>query len=219
MKKIGLCLLVLLLVGGTITSAAEDETMIIFSGNSKEFIAPKGEWVNFRMMDPGESRTQTLLLKNTDNQSRDFYMSVDILKNISREAMDGNAHYEIQVSSGNEVLLSQQVDANGPRGDDKLGKEWKLDTLKTGEEKQVDLTITLDGESMGNEYQGTDGKIQIIFATEDSSGDSLRTSGHTKTSDSVAWGTLAFLVVLLVCSGISVVILLVKGEVLGKKGR
>lgn len=225
MKKIGLCLLVLLLVGGTITSAAEDETMIIFSGTSKEFIAPKGEWVDFRMMDPGESRTQTLVLENTDNKPMDFYMSVDILENISQTAPGENARYEIKVTSGKEVLLEEQIDASEPSGDSKLGKEWKLDTLNKDEKKQVNLTLTLNGESMGNAYQGQKGKIQIIFATEDHSGEKqegpviLRTDGGAKTSDSVAWSVMAFLGILFVVSGISIVVLLVKGKILGRKAR
>lgn len=226
MKRIGLCLLVLLLVGGTITSAAEDEMMIIFSGESKDFIAPKGEWVDFRMMRSGESRTQTMVFKNTGNKSMDFYMSVNIQENISETKPDENMKYQVKVTSGKEKLLDEEVDRGDPRGDSKLGKEWKIDTLDQGEEKEVNLTLTLDGESGGHAYESQKGKIQIIFATQDHiKGEEveeaviLRTNLDTRMPDSIAWSTVAALAVLLMASGIAVVILIINGDVLGRKGR
>lgn len=126
----------------------------------------------FSDMLPGETRSQTIELKNTDAQQMKFYMYTEITDNFADKG-DQNAIYTLELKKEGEaepffsgIIGKDKVDL----GRDRLTEDNQvlLDSLKKGESSSVTITITLDGDSAENLYEEQSGVIKMVFsATED----------------------------------------------------
>lgn len=131
---------------------------------------------------PGDSIRLKVALKNSGQRATGWYMTNEVLATLedSQSTAAGGAYTYRLVYEGptgeEEVLYSSE--AVGGEGDTSKAGEglyqatgslkdyFFLDTLDRGQEGDVYLTVSLDGESQGNDYQDTLAQLQMNFAVE-----------------------------------------------------
>lgn len=131
---------------------------------------------------PGDSIRLRVALKNAGQQATGWYMTNQVLATLeeSQSTAAGGAYTYRLVYEGpageEDVLYSSE--AVGGEGDTSRAGEglhqatgslkdyFFLDTLNQGQEGSVYLTVSLDGESQGNDYQDTLAQLQMNFAVE-----------------------------------------------------
>lgn len=158
--------------------AAED-TLITFEGDSQKFITQEGTNEGFEDMQPGETRSVSVRLKNDNSDTMDFFMSAEILDNIAEKG-NKDAVYDFSISRDNETFFASVIGATG----NTIGEEYltddnniKLATLAKGEESLVTVSLTLDGDSTENAYMNQAGQIKLRF----SAGTPVENLGETQT--------------------------------------
>lgn len=158
--------------------AAED-TLITFEGDSQKFITQEGTNEGFEDMQPGETRSVSVRLKNDNSDTMDFFMSAEILDNIAEKG-NKDAVYDFSISKDNETFFASVIGATG----NTIGEEYltddnniKLATLAKGEESLVTVSLTLDGDSTENAYMNQAGQIKLRF----SAGTPVENLGETQT--------------------------------------
>lgn len=135
---------------------------------------------------PGDSIELKVTLKNSGDIATGWYMTNQVLATLedSQETAGGGAYsYRLayQGTGGGEDVLydSEAVGGEGDKGTageglyqatDSLKDFFYLDTLDSGQSGAVNLTVKLDGESQGNDYQDTLAKLQMNFAVERAEG-------------------------------------------------
>lgn len=132
----------------------------------------------FENVAPGETRTQTITLKNENGKTADFYMSAEVVKALETNAAAAKgAGYDITLKVGDTVLYdstvggytaSETASTTGMDGMNSALEDYILvATMEQGEAKDVVLSITFDGEAMDNtsavDYSLTDGKLAFDF--------------------------------------------------------
>lgn len=139
-------------------------------------------------LQPGDKATFEVELKNEHSTTTDWYMSNKILKSMEDQKTNENTKngaytYKLEYKSPNsststvlydsETVGGQQTDEvinNAGEGlheaTDALEDFFYLDTLKKGQTGKVTLTVGLDGETQGNDYQDTLAELQMNFAVE-----------------------------------------------------
>ena len=188
-KKIGYLAMAaaLILCRSGITAHAEDYTGE--KGWKVEFTGEKME-SNFQSsalsdavyaLQPGDSVTLSLTLKNADSQNTDWYMTNEVLASLedSQGAAGGGAYtYRLAYtgSTGEENILYSSESVGGEKDSgagtglheatDNLEEFFYLDRLASGEGGTVTLKVVLDGETQGNTYQNTLASLQMNFAVE-----------------------------------------------------
>lgn len=131
---------------------------------------------------PGEKKSQTITILNSNSNEANFYMETETLKSLEEtvEASGGLYSVELTVTgpSGAVTLLDNNL--GGSSGDtitgytedrnglaainsSALSKSTFLTTLKKGQTATVKLTIGMDGESIRNEYAAAFGEIDFGF--------------------------------------------------------
>ncbi len=138
-------------------------------------------------MQPGDEASFTLKLTNEYSTGTDWYMTNKVLKSMedqsANSATAGGAYtYHLTYTNpeGKVTVLfdsdtvggeeSENIIKNAGEGlheaTSALEDFFFLDDLKTGESGQIDLTVALDGETQGNDYQDTLAELQMNFAVE-----------------------------------------------------
>ena len=140
-------------------------------------------------MQPGDSVTFTVDLKNQNKETTRWYMSNEVLKSLeevtkNKKSAASSGAYEYVLtytdSAGKvkEIYNSETVggeDEDGTISDsleglneatDNLEDYFYLDTLKKNKGGQITLKVALDGETQGNGYQDTRADLQMNFAVE-----------------------------------------------------
>lgn len=181
MKKITVltaALMVMLMFAPTLHVAAADRatnTNIIFeNGSGHNFKVEGGSGADgFGEMEPGEAKSLDLTLSNDSADEMKFYMSANILKDIAQEGDSRTAVYTFDISKNDsDTSFFSAVISGGANNNISIGKEYLtdnnilLDTLKKGESSKVSIVLELDGDSAGNDYQGTSGEVQFVFSSE-----------------------------------------------------
>ncbi len=192
MKKrwMGLLLACAMVLGDGAAARAED-----YKGDpgwSVEFTGSKME-SNFNTSDindaiydlqPGDSIDISVALKNTAGGSVDWWMTNKVLQSLEdsqRVAASGGYTYTLayQPPRGElETLYSSDTVGGERTGDmdvgeglheatESLDEYFYLDTLGTGEQGTISLTVALDGETQGNTYQDTLANLTLNFAVEE----------------------------------------------------
>lgn len=130
---------------------------------------------------PGDSMELQVGVKNTSADETDWYMTNEILQSLedSQSVAEGGAYtYRLTyVDHKNAETVLYSSDTVGGEGSTAAGEGLEqatnsledyfyLDRLKKGESGTVHLTIALDGETQGNDYQDTLAKLQMNFAVE-----------------------------------------------------
>lgn len=193
----------MLISAGTQVMAASRD-VITFDGNAREFVTQiSGDLENgFEEMLPGETRTLNLEVKNEASEELKFFLSSDILKTDLAEQGDRKAVYDFQIKRDQEPFF-QAVLGGEEEQNVSAGKEYLMDDssillaqLEKGESTDLQIAISLDGDSMGNEYMNASGSMELRFRAEtpDAPG-KLETPKQTwnkvvqsiKTGDALKW--------------------------------
>lgn len=188
MKKKILCLAMamLLMLSMSINVLAED-----FEGSKDWTVSFNGEKMdsNFKSAEmtedilniqPGDSITLHVNLKNADEEKTDWYMTNEVLQTLeeSNDSAEGGAYTYILTyvdpAGGEIVLYSSEVvggeDAKEEEGlhqaTNGLEDYFYLGRLAKDEQAMIRLYVQLDGETQGNAYQDTLAKLQMNFAVE-----------------------------------------------------
>lgn len=139
-------------------------------------------------MQPGDSVTFTLKLTNRYADTVDWYMRNDVIETLentvaaAREKNIGGGYTYILTYQGagnaeadrlfdSDTVGGQQKayskDLEGLKGaTDSLKDFFYLDSIAPGSVGQIVLTVALDGETQGNDYQDTYAILQMQFAVE-----------------------------------------------------
>ena len=193
-KKIG-CLVtaMLLALGSGVTAHAEDYTgsgdmEVRFAGDKMESTFQSSQISDqARTLQPGDSVTFQIKLKNNGDKATDWYMTNEVVKSLEQEedgeqTANGGAYtyvltYTESGTGGESRVLysSESVGGDKSAGATGVGLHeatssledyFYLDTLEAGKSGTVSLQIALDGETQGNAYQETLAQLQMNFAVE-----------------------------------------------------
>ena len=187
MKKYLVCLLlVMVLVLGLCTTAYAEE----YAGSNTWKVEYDGKALNANFtsgtiqdaineMQPGDTVTLEVILKNASSEETDWYMSNKTLESFedSSKAAGGAYTYVLTYAGSSGVTELYNSDTVG--GDDTTAgvglheatnaledEMFYLDTLKQGVSAKVILKVTLDGETQRNNYQSTQAQLQLDFGVE-----------------------------------------------------
>lgn len=193
MKKKILCLLMagIMGTGMAVTAQAEELTgrtawKVDFNGEGVE-----SNFTSQQMADevsgilPGDSIELHMDVENSSDIETDWYLSSEIVKSLEdgSTAQGGAYGYQLWYADpdGEETILYESGAIGGEDGEnalkeatDSLGDFLYLGTLGEGEQGEVYLRITLDGETQGNDYQNTLAQLQMNFAVEESAPDTVQ---------------------------------------------
>ncbi len=130
---------------------------------------------------PGDSVTISLNLENRSGQSSEWYMTNKVLSSLedhSDEARGGAYAYRLSYTGqdSQETVFFDSATIGGDRNSaagmglheavEGMGDYFKLGTLAAGEKGTVTLSVALDGETQGNDYQNTLADLSMNFAVE-----------------------------------------------------
>lgn len=152
---------------------------VTFEGNSDKFIfipENKDLFSNFKNIFPGETRTQSILLKNTSSRKLDFYFKIekypgrqdglDSLRDELISVLIFNIKYgggEIHSQKFNDVVQASHL----PATDKKKEGYVYLATLEQGESINIDLELYAPGDMVDNRFQDLDIYVDWYFYVED----------------------------------------------------
>ena len=158
---------------------------VVFNVRGKLVNSPEG--VNFtsvlQNLQPGDTMIVTIPLVNEYPKTTDWYMwnsVIESLEDAVTVAKNGGYTYKLKytgpgtTSAGDILFDSETVGGDTMAGDREglheatsgLEDYFYLDTFKPGQRGQIELTVSLDGETQGNNYQDTFGSLQMRFAVE-----------------------------------------------------
>ena len=184
MKKKILCLAMTLfmVVGSAMPAHAQD-----FVGGDNWAVTFTGKEMNSNFtsaamteeilnIQPGDSITVKVSIKNEDKEKTDWYMTNEVLKTLedSVSVAEGGAYTYILTykdTEGKETVLysSETIGGEGEnlhQATEALENYFYLDRLESGESGSVQLYVQLEGETQGNDYQDTLARLQMNFAVE-----------------------------------------------------
>jgi len=186
-------------------------------------------------MQPGDEAILQIKLDNKNNKSTEWYMSHKILSSLedSANVAQGGAYtYKLTYTGVNgrvqTLFDSESVGGEdrtqnneGLHGVDQSMEQWfYLDTLQKSQEGMIELRVSLDGETQGNDYQSTLADLQMQFAVEEgsnrpntSTGESTRPVNTSIKTNQTPWTLLSFL------SGIVLLLLALIGIKARKENR
>lgn len=176
MKKIWMAavLVMILLTYMAVPAGAAEEDNVVFNGDTKKFVMDiSGDTKNgFVGMLPGETRTMVLNLYNEASEELKFFMNSDILKTDIAEKGNKKAVYDFQIQRDEEIFFQAVIGGEDPNNIS-AGKEFLtedgrilLATLEKGKHAVVSIQMSLDGDSMENEYMNTSGQLKLDFSAE-----------------------------------------------------
>ena len=188
MKKKILCLAMVAIMAVGIHTTAFAETLqggsdwkVEFNGSkmSSNFTSADMKKDIFQLQ-PGDTMELQVGLKNTSEKDADWYMTNEVLKSLedSQSIAEGGAYgYKLTYVGPDKketVLYDSETvggeDAQKGEGlhqaTDALEKYLYLDRLSKGDVASVHLTVKLDGETQGNDYQDTLASLQMSFAAD-----------------------------------------------------
>ena len=188
MKKKVLCLVMamVMVVGAGISVQAEDYEgkdgwVANFDGKEiKSNFGTSNLTEEAKSIQPGDSITLKVSIKNSDSGKTDWYMTNEAIQSLedAKSAANGGA-YEYRLAyinaAGKETELynSETVGGEGAstkeglhQATDSLEEYFYLDRLDPGQSGMVKLRVKVDGETQGNDYQETLALLKMTFAVE-----------------------------------------------------
>lgn len=190
MRKRIFCLMMtaVLSLGTALPVLAEDHTgskdwQVTFDGSKMGSNVNASEMAEeISSIQPGDTMRLQIALKNSSSHSTGWYMSnkvIETLEDDAETASGGAYTYRLTYTDpqGVEDVLYSNETVGGedtPKGAGEGLKQatgsledyFFLDTLESGQGGKVFLTVGLDGESQGNDYQDTLARLQMNFAVE-----------------------------------------------------
>lgn len=162
-----------------------DEWKVVFNVKGKLVNQPEGANLTSSLsgLQPGDTMVLTIPLVNEYPKTTDWYMwnwVRESLEDAVSVARNGGYTYKLKytgpgtTSAGDILFDSETVGGDTMAGNRRglheatsgLEDYFFLDTFKPGEQGEIELTVSLDGETQGNNYQDTFGKLQMRFAVE-----------------------------------------------------
>lgn len=195
-------------------------------------------------LQPGDTMTFKVDLRNTSGETTAWYMRNEVLQTLEEQqpVAEGGAYtYVLTYSGPGGTKVLYDSEAVGGSGENPTGgltgleqatvalddeSYIYLDDLPPGTEAQMTLKIGLDGETQGNDYQDTLARVELGFAVEPASPVPTTTETHRNVVKTPKTGD-TFPVLLFSCltlvSGLVCVILVClrlkrKDESTGKEG-
>lgn len=193
MKKKILCLAMtlILVLGMPLTVHAEDyegadNWSVTFNGKKMKSNFTTAELSEEILnLQPGDSITIQIKLKNTAVPRTDWYMTNEVLETLeeSNNSAEGGAYtyiltykdpqgkvttlYSSEVVGGEETPEAIANEGEGlHQATNSLEKYFFLDRIANGEKGYITLYVKLDGETQGNDYQDTLARLKMNFAVE-----------------------------------------------------
>ncbi|GAA0805239.1 hypothetical protein GCM10008910_41510 [Faecalicatena orotica] len=205
-RILGFILAMVMIAAIPIEAAAEvipgsSDWQVSFDGNklSSNFKSSDLDASVYQIL-PGDTALIQLSLVNKANKDTNWYMSNEIIKSLEDGSPANGGAYTYILNYNHpdgktttEIYNSDTVggdDADGLHSaTDSLDEYFYLDRLSPGETGSIELRVTLDGETQGNDYQNTLAQLQMTFAAEVVAGDTTVTRPGTnstiiKTGDS-----------------------------------
>lgn len=150
----------------TPTKAEEAKTMgLTFEGGSERFITYE-QTSAYEAMAPGEERIQKIKLTNEDYREMKFYIRCDYIDPLGEGTSNERIAYEIAFSNKGEKFYSGKIGGMNKANMTSTNQNYLLQTLKQGETAEIDMSIKIDGDSMDNSYQNSEGRLNLIFSVE-----------------------------------------------------
>lgn len=151
-------------------------------------------------LQPGDTAKFTISLENENNSTTNWYMTNKVLYSLEDRSKDeatagGGYTYKLVYydQSDKENVLFDSTTVGGEvvsvageglhEATSALQDYFMLDTLKKGQGGRIDLTVALDGETQGNDYQDTLADLQMNFAVELNDEPTPTTTGTTPNTD------------------------------------
>ena len=133
-------------------------------------------------MQPGDSIKMKITLKHDNDQAGDWYMSNEVIKSLEEGSATGSAYgYRLTYQGptvSSTLYDSSAVGGTGSKGltdaTEGLQDYFFLEGLSKGQTATVELVVTLDGETEGNDYFSTLAQLKMKFAVDP------QTSGTTR---------------------------------------
>ena len=161
-------------IGFSSTAYAETESVswnVTYSAEKQMVSDYNQESVNQALshMQPGDSFTMKVNLRNLSDTSTDWYMTSEAIKTLEEGASASGGAYTYALKyNGNEIYRSNTVGGDNSQGFKEIsGVTGKWFDGDTG---VVSIEMSLDGETQDNAYMNTLGKLNVVFAVEDSTG-------------------------------------------------
>lgn len=179
-----------------------------------------------RNLQPGDTANFKITVLNSSGKTIDWYMQNSVIKSLEdSSAASGGAYsyiltYTTSAGAGRELYNSNTVggeDSPAGAGLNEINrtelKDWIfLEQMATGRSGVVNLQVSLEGESQGNNYQDTMADLRMKFAAE-----IVPTRTIVKTGDE---GTeLKPIYIGMAAAGVLVLGLAIEGAVQNKKKR
>ena len=243
MKKKVLCLVMamVMVVGAGISVQAEDYEgkdgwVANFDGKEiKSNFGTSNLTEEAKSIQPGDSITLKVSIKNSDSGKTDWYMTNEAIQSLedAKSAANGGA-YEYRLAyinaAGKETELynSETVGGEGAstkeglhQATDSLEEYFYLDRLNPGQSGMVTLRVKIDGETQGNDYQETLALLKMTFAVEKVTESTIRkTPGEDKViTNRVKTGDTNKILLFCALALISGIILLILGLMSMKRRR
>ncbi len=181
-------LMTLLLLAGSATAVhaeehkGDDGWSVEFTGKEMVSNFSTGSLADVILaMQPGDTASITLELKNDADIATDWYMTNEVLSSLedSQEVAGGGAYTYILDYTDKDGAVTTLYSSESVGGEkayygreglhevsDSLEEYLYLDRLMAGEQGQINLMVALDGETQGNAYQNTLADLQMNFAVE-----------------------------------------------------
>lgn len=183
-RKNGILLMILLFAFTVLPAAAADKATVTYSGDGDNFDIENETALTqaFNGMEPGETREAAVTLINNSDKKMNFYFSGQVLDNIAENSSGGDgdqeAIYTVELNRSGESIFEglvgsknnteiQNQDLADNLGMDFLKGNTLIATLESGESTEFSVIIQLDGDSVGNAYQYTEGSFEFRFAVGD----------------------------------------------------
>lgn len=165
-KKIFLCsALLAMMMGSTSIHGADGDMGLTFEGDSEKFITYEKSSA-YENMAPGEERIQQITLSNDDYRELKFYVRSEYTNPLGEGVANNQIAYDIEFSNNGETFYNGKIGGMTQSNMDSLDQNYLLRTLKKGESTTVLMKIKVDGDSMDNTYQNTEGYLNLIFSVE-----------------------------------------------------
>lgn len=166
-------------------AAAADKAAVTYSGDGDNFDLSNEAALTgaFDDMEPGETREAAVTLRNESDKKMNFYFSGQVLDNFAEngaagEDGDQQAIYTIALNRSGETVFEGIVGSKNNTeiqnqqladslGMDFLKENTLIAALDSGESTEFSIVIKLDGDSVGNAYQYTEGSFEFRFAVGD----------------------------------------------------
>ncbi len=178
----------------------------------------------FDMIQPGDSATVEIEIRNDAEGNTDWWMNNSVLETFEdaeKEAAGGAYTYILTYTdkNGEDQVIYSSDSVGGDEGQDEaeglkeatgsLEDFFFLETLEEGDTAKVKLYVALDGETQGNAYQETLAQIEFVFGVEPEEEGEPRII-HVKTGDTTT-------LIPYVAVGAAGLVLLIGVLVLGRK--